>query len=94
MVVKCPKCAKLLEVPKEKLGKKEVCEHCDNVFVVDESVIYQSKEEVPPKTEPEQKVKPAVQEVLQSKAKRRSKVPLIIIGSVIGAIVLVFVIVM
>ncbi|MEO0129261.1 MAG: hypothetical protein ABIL02_03395 [candidate division WOR-3 bacterium] len=46
MVVKCPKCNKLLEVPKEKLGKKEVCEHCDNVFVVDELVIY--KEPQPP----------------------------------------------
>jgi len=40
MVIKCPKCNKLLEVPKEKLGKKEVCEHCENVFVVDESLIY------------------------------------------------------
>ncbi|MEO0126461.1 MAG: hypothetical protein ABIL44_01765 [candidate division WOR-3 bacterium] len=49
MVVKCPKCNKLLEVPKEKLGKKEIREHCDNVFVVDELVIYKPKEEVTPK---------------------------------------------
>ncbi len=41
MIVKCPKCNKLLEVPKEKLGKKEVCEHCENVFIVDESIIFE-----------------------------------------------------
>ncbi|TET44708.1 hypothetical protein E3J62_09575 [candidate division TA06 bacterium] len=40
MVIRCPKCRKLLEVSKQKLGEKETCEHCNSVFVLDESVIY------------------------------------------------------
>jgi DNA-directed RNA polymerase subunit M/transcription elongation factor TFIIS len=47
MIIKCPKCNKLLEVPKEKLGKKEVCEHCEHIFVVDESVIYKETQTTP-----------------------------------------------
>ena len=47
MVIRCPKCKKLFETPKEKMGKKEVCEHCDEVFVIDESVIYRHEEDEP-----------------------------------------------
>jgi len=48
MIVKCPKCNKLLEVAENKVGKKEICEHCDYIFVIDEKVIYKPQESTTP----------------------------------------------
>lgn len=48
MIVKCPNCKKLLEVAEIKLGKKDVCEHCEQIFLVDESVIYHERKPMPP----------------------------------------------
>ncbi|MGQ9847554.1 MAG: hypothetical protein ACUVQP_08660 [Bacteroidales bacterium] len=91
MVVKCPKCAKLLEVPKEKLGKKEVCEYCENVFMVEESVIYKEPQPTPvtdSTVSPEipkytQSTPPTVSQVSKKKAnlvKRIGLTAIIIIG--------------
>jgi len=100
MIVKCPKCTKLQEVPNEKLGKKEVCEHCEHIFVVDDSVIY--KEPQPktttqaPQPAGEKKVEKVDQSVHPSTPKKQGKnilrVILIILVIIIGIPTAIFVV--
>lgn len=42
MIIKCPKCNKVFDSTKA-MGKKEVCEHCEAVFLIDDSVVYDPK---------------------------------------------------
>jgi len=45
-LIKCPKCNKVFDSTKA-MGKKEVCEHCEAVFVIDSSVIYSEQKQQP-----------------------------------------------
>jgi hypothetical protein len=87
MVVKCPKCGKLLEVPKEKLGKKEVCEHCENVFIVEESMIYK-EEKIPEKT-PSEEIKKKPKKGIPTWIKIMLIIVIAIVGIRLGFLLLV-----